>query len=249
MLSRLMTPREQLVLAGLAVAIVTGSVALHYYQRAPAPSPAAVTTTPPPTPVEPAGVTLPAPAPPPAAEAADPVPLAVAAMGAVRRPGLYYLPRDARVDDLLQAAGGPAEGADLGDIDVLARLIDGTTLTVPALPRVEQGGRTLALRATTASASLNPSAYLRSRAGVDAAWHQRPSVEGADRAARAPAAFDLNTATAEELDALPGIGPALAARIIAHRAHRPLQSVEDLREVPGIGEKTVANILEHLGSR
>ena len=53
--------------------------------------------------------------------------------------------------------------------------------------------------------------------------------------------IDINTASPAELEALPGIGPALAARIAAHRAARgPFRSVEELREVPGIGEKTLA---------
>jgi len=54
-------------------------------------------------------------------------------------------------------------------------------------------------------------------------------------------ALDLNTATAEELDALPGIGPALAQRILAYRrAHGNFRNIEDLLEVSGIGDKKLA---------
>jgi competence protein ComEA len=53
--------------------------------------------------------------------------------------------------------------------------------------------------------------------------------------------LDLNAASPAELEALPGVGPALAARIAAHRAARgPFRSVDDLREVPGVGAKVVA---------
>lgn len=53
--------------------------------------------------------------------------------------------------------------------------------------------------------------------------------------------LDLNTATAEELTALPGIGPALAERIAAYRTeHGPFSAPEELMEVPGIGEAKYA---------
>ena len=49
--------------------------------------------------------------------------------------------------------------------------------------------------------------------------------------------LDLNKAALEELCTIPGLGPALAGRIVQHRAHTPFRSVEDLKDVPGIGEK------------
>ncbi|MFL5383725.1 MAG: ComEA family DNA-binding protein [Longimicrobiaceae bacterium] len=59
----------------------------------------------------------------------------------------------------------------------------------------------------------------------------------------AGAVVDLNRASAEELRALPGIGPALAARIVAWRAaHGPFRSPDDLVQVPGIGSKTATRL-------
>jgi competence protein ComEA len=59
----------------------------------------------------------------------------------------------------------------------------------------------------------------------------------------ARARLDLNTATAAELDALPGIGPVLAARIVEHRRlHGAFRSVEELRSVPGIGPRLLARL-------
>lgn len=53
----------------------------------------------------------------------------------------------------------------------------------------------------------------------------------------------LNRATAAELDDLPGIGPVIAERIVAHRSeHGPFRAVEDLLDVPGIGEAKLANL-------
>ncbi|HSJ36385.1 MAG TPA: helix-hairpin-helix domain-containing protein [Acidimicrobiia bacterium] len=55
----------------------------------------------------------------------------------------------------------------------------------------------------------------------------------------------LNSATAQDLEALPGVGPVLAERIVAHREERgPFETVEDLLEVPGIGESKLASIRE-----
>ena len=51
----------------------------------------------------------------------------------------------------------------------------------------------------------------------------------------------VNAADASEMEALPGVGPVLAARIVAHREqHGPFGTVEDLLEVPGIGEGKLA---------
>ncbi len=61
------------------------------------------------------------------------------------------------------------------------------------------------------------------------------------------AAIDLNTAGTAELESLPGVGPALAARILAQRQSRgPFRSVQDLLEVPGIGAKTLARFADKL---
>jgi competence ComEA-like helix-hairpin-helix protein len=80
-----------------------------------------------------------------------------------------------------------------------------------------------------------------------------PPALAAPRASAAPPAdspgaapLDLNSASAAELDALPGIGPVLAARIVSHRnTHGPFRSPDDLLAVQGIGPR----LLERLGAR
>lgn len=70
-----------------------------------------------------------------------------------------------------------------------------------------------------------------------------PAIPASDPAPAAGGLLDLNTATAAELEDLPGIGATLAGRIVAHRDEAgPFVAVEDLREVSGVGEKLYAQI-------
>jgi len=272
MLSRLMTLKEQALIAAFAVALVLGAGTALYLRTQPTPAvsitPASPAETNPtasevdsasaaqavpakrlfvpevePIPAQssqqlPPPITTPMasePAPPPI----EPPDTAVAVAGAVRRPGLYRLKADARVQDLIDAAGGSAERADTSSLNLSARLIDGTTLTVPESADVLIEGKSI--RARGATRVYNPPQYTLEGSGAAPAFESPAPMEApAAPPATAPVApaaetkIDLNYASQQELETLPGIGPALAQRIIAQR---PFARVEDLTLVTGIAEK------------
>ncbi|MEO8084705.1 MAG: helix-hairpin-helix domain-containing protein [Ardenticatenales bacterium] len=148
--------------------------------------------------------------------------LAVHVTGAVRRPAVVELPAGARVADAISAAGGPADDAS-PTLNLAAPLSDGDQVTVP---RVGE-----------------PAAAAPVRAADPVRAAGAPASAGVPSAAGSAAPIDLNRATAADLDALPGVGPAVAARIIAYRtANGPFRSAEELLSVSGIGERTLERL-------
>ncbi len=130
--------------------------------------------------------------------------------GAVRRPGVYRVTPDARVFEAVAEAGGFTDEADQQALTLAARLTDGCRVYVPRV------GETVAEPVTPA---------VDESAGV-----------GDGGAGTGPGVVSLNYATLEQLDSLPGVGPAIAQDIITYReANGPFTSVDQLAEVPGIG--------------
>jgi len=180
----------------------------------------------------------------------SPVPvaeIAVAVRGGVRNPGLQRLPADSRVADLIMRAGGTTPEGDVSGLNLAARLVDGTTLTVPVVAeRVAEGDRVV-LRNSGYRVTENPADYLvTSPAGASmlaptAETPTTPSTPAPTAAAPTGGGqkklINLNTATQAELETLPGIGPVYAGNIIAYREANPFRTVEDVEQVPGIGPK------------
>lgn len=137
--------------------------------------------------------------------------------GAVRKPGVVTLVGPSRVVDAVRAAGGPAEDALLDQLNLARVVADGERVYVP---RRGEPTPPMPTPADTSGSSAAPSNT---------------------------APVDLNTASEEELDRLPGIGPALAGRILEYRrAHGPFRNVGQLVEVPGIGDKLLAQLRDRV---
>ena len=148
----------------------------------------------------------------PAAEPGGPV--VVSVVGLVHRPGLVTLDSGARIADALTAAGGTLDGADLIGLNMARRVSDGEQIVV---------GITSPPGAPTAMGS-SVTAPPGQAGPADPAGPEPPDV------------VNLNTATLEDLDALPGVGPVTAAAIVGWRdANGRFTSVEQLGEVDGIG--------------
>jgi competence protein ComEA len=159
----------------------------------------------------------PTPSPAPTATS-TPSPVRVYVTGAVLHPDVYRLATGSIVKDAIEAAGGVTEDADLMRVNLAQELQDQQQIYVPRVGEEE------APPPVTGGASA-------------------PSSRGAVLGGK----VNINTATAEELDTLPGIGPAFAQRIIEYReANGPFESIEGIINVSGIGDATFEKIKDRI---
>lgn len=147
--------------------------------------------------------------------------IVVDVVGAVVRPGVYHLASGSRVGDAITAAGGfgPRVDADAvgAALNLAAPLRDGEQVRVPS-------------RDDGASSA---------GAGGGSSGGGAGSGEGGSSSG---SLVDINSATEAELDALPGIGPVTAGKIIEARAKAPFKTVDDLRTRGLVGQKTFDQI-------
>ncbi|MCC6731260.1 MAG: helix-hairpin-helix domain-containing protein [Chthonomonadales bacterium] len=228
--------RQALVLAALAC-LAGGGAAVALWRRAVAPEPAFVlrgrivaeAAAGAQAAAGPAARATPAERPPsadrtPPDEQAPPEPIAVHVAGRVRKPGVYRLESGARADDAVRAAGGALPGADLDQVNLAARLEDGAQLYVPA---------------ASSGVSTRPAPAGRA---ASAAPRRATQEDGARKLTKpGEGKVNINAADERELQRLPGVGPATAARIVAHRREAGrFTAIEEMMDVSGIGEKKLA---------
>ena len=145
-------------------------------------------------------------------------PIMVQVDGEIENPGVYALQKDARASDLLSLAGNLTQNADVSRVNTALLLEDGDYYYVPA---VDEKIPDIACNAPA-------NTYLDGESGFDYP-------------------LDLNTASQEALESLPGIGPSKAGDILAYRDMiGRFTTLEDLLDVPGIGEATLDSLKEFL---
>jgi len=152
-------------------------------------------------------------------------------VGCVAKPGVYHMPVDSRVEDAIQKAGGATGDADLPKINRAEKLLDGTQVRVPSKND-----------ATSSPPVESPYGASPSASGRHGASSTRgPKPEPAAHS------ISLNTADSDELQALPGVGPATAERILDYRKeHGKFSSIEELTAVGDIGPKKLEKIRKYL---
>lgn len=151
-------------------------------------------------------------------------PIAVHVIGAVPRPGLYEFAEGARVQDAIDAAGGLLSSANVDSINLAALLEDGQQLNIPYKAGQDPSGQS-------------------SSNGDEALFLPGATEEPEDTGGGDSELININTASLEELDSLPGIGPTIAQRIIDYRDENgPFSVIEDILNVSGIGPSTFDQI-------
>ena len=165
--------------------------------------------------------------------------------GAVNNPGVYTLPAQGRTVDAIAAASGAAADADLDRVNLAGALSDGVQIYVPhrgetaAPAQIQPNGGTA--NAGQGNAANGASQNGASQSGTQPQPARTLTASGSAQKGSTP--VNINTATAEELQTLPRIGPAMAQRIIAWReAHGGFRSVDELDAVPGIGPSMLENL-------
>lgn len=141
--------------------------------------------------------------------------------GAVAKPGLVTLSASARINDAIERAGGPTKDADLGTVNLAARVMDGMQIVVA------RQGDDVASSVSMPEGKASPASPV---APVAAAGQ-----------------ISINSASAAQLEELPGVGPAIAGRIVEYRqANGGFKSIDEIERVKGIGPKKLESMRPYL---
>ncbi|MGM9580339.1 MAG: helix-hairpin-helix domain-containing protein [Anaerovibrio sp.] len=156
--------------------------------------------------------------------------VAVYVTGEVQQPGVVYVAFDGRVADAVNGCGGVLSTADMGKVNMAQPVKDGMHIRVPEKLAAYSGNG--AMQGETAAGKTS---------GSKAAGGSK-GASGSDGTM-----VNINTASADELTKLKGIGPAMAQRIVEYREENGMfQSPEDLQKVRGIGKAKFAKLKEQI---
>jgi len=146
--------------------------------------------------------------------------------GAVLNPGVYELKEASRLHDVVVLAGGLVDGAAANYINLAAPLKDGTHIHIPFVSEIDSG----------------EAARITANGAKDGTEYSNPATTEKLSQSRL---VNINTATAAELETLPGVGPVTSKRIIDYREkYGGFKSIEELKNVSGIGDKTFEGLAD-----
>ena len=157
--------------------------------------------------------------------------------GAVITPGLYSLPKSSRVIDVINKAGGLKDNANTTPINLSLKIKDEMVIIIYTNEEVENFAKTKEKEARMIK-ECNEFNNLRNDACINTKSNKETKVEGK---------ININTATKEELNTLPGIGSSKAKSIIEYREKvNGFKEIDELKKVEGIGEELFAKIKENI---
>ena len=158
--------------------------------------------------------------------------------GAVNIEGIVELDSGSRIANAIEKAGGVKENADMTNINLAYPLEDGMKIHIPTKEETE---------ANKNSENMIDESYVTSSSGGVSSKEDINSTQGNSSTSTSSKKVNINTATQEELDTLPGIGPSIASKIIDYREQNgKFNSIEEIKEVSGIGDAKYEKIKDSI---
>ena len=158
--------------------------------------------------------------------------------GAVNIEGIVELEAGSRIANAIEKAGGVKENADMTDINLAYPLEDGMKIHIPIKEETE---------ANKNNENMIDESYVTSSSGGVNSKEDINSTQGNSSTSTSSKKVNINTATQEELDTLPGIGPSIASKIIDYREQNgKFNSIEEIKEVSGIGDAKYEKIKDSI---
>lgn len=150
--------------------------------------------------------------------------LTVYVSGEVKNPGMYEMPAGSRAKEAIEKAGGMTLNANVNKVNLAKKCKDGMQINVPAL-NVKQA---------------------KTMVGNSQGRNSAGNVSGAEAVQENLTTVNLNSATLEELENLPGVGQVTAQKIIEYRQQHHFNKIEDIMNVKGIGKAKFQKIKDYL---
>ena len=158
--------------------------------------------------------------------------------GAVNIEGIVELEAGSRIANAIEKAGGIKENADMTNINLAYLLEDGMKIHIPTKEETE---------ANKNNENTLTESYVTSSSSGVSSKEDTNSTQGSSKSTTSNEKVNINTATQEELDTLPGIGPSIASKIIDYREQNgKFNSIEEIKEVSGIGDAKYEKIKDSI---